>query len=106
MDFSELHTELLESNTLHDYYEAFPGAIQQQDKWRDATPLADALQSRELTGLISESIGLGWHKDLYGLKLLEPFATDKGFLDRWRKTQEAAKNRLAGFIKGDDVHCG
>jgi starch phosphorylase len=33
------------------------------------------------------------------LKALEPFAKDRGFLDRWRKTQEASKNRLASYIK-------
>jgi glycogen phosphorylase len=49
--------------------------------------------------LINETIGTGWHKDLYGLKLLEPFAKDRGFLDRWRKMQEASKGRLAAYIK-------
>jgi Carbohydrate phosphorylase len=49
--------------------------------------------------LINETIGTGWHKDLYGLKSLEPFAQDSGFLDRWRKTQEASKSRLAIHIK-------
>jgi starch phosphorylase len=57
------------------------------------------LSNPELTGLINQTIGTGWHKDLYGLKSLEPFATDKGFLDRWRKTQEASKGRLAAYIK-------
>ena len=57
------------------------------------------LSNPELTGLINETIGTGWHKDLYGLKSLEPFAKDKGFLDRWRKTQEASKGRLAAYIK-------
>src|SRR5260370_21739898 len=57
------------------------------------------LANPELTGLINETIGTGWHRDLYGLKLLEPFAKDRGFLDRWRKTQEASKSRLAAHIK-------
>ena len=53
----------------------------------------------ELTGLINETIGTDWHKNLYGLKSPEPFANDKSFLDRWRKTQEASNGRLAAYIK-------
>jgi len=95
---AELHTQLLEKNTLRDYYEAFPERF--SNKTNGVTPRRWLMLSNpELTGLIDESIGRDWHKDLYGLKLLEPFAKDKGFLDRWRKTQEAAKGRLATFIK-------
>jgi starch phosphorylase len=95
---AELHTELLEKTTLHDYYEAFPERF--SNKTNGVTPRRWLMLSNpELTGLINETIGTGWHKDLYGLKLLEPFATDRGFLDRWRKTQEASKSRLAAHIK-------
>jgi starch phosphorylase len=95
---AELHTELLEKTTLHDYYEAFPERF--SNKTNGVTPRRWLMLSNpELTGLIDETIGTGWHKDLYGLKLLEPFAKDKGFLDRWRKTQEASKGRLAAYIK-------
>ena len=95
---AELHTELLEKTTLHDYYEAFPERF--SNKTNGVTPRRWLMLSNpELTGLIDETIGTGWHKDLYGLKLLEPFAKDRGFLDRWRKTQEAAKSRLAAHIK-------
>jgi glycogen phosphorylase len=95
---AELHTELLEKTTLHDYYEAFPERF--SNKTNGVTPRRWLMLSNpELTGLIDETIGTGWHKDLYGLKLLEPFARDKGFLDRWRKTQEASKSRLATYIK-------
>jgi starch phosphorylase len=95
---SELHTKLLETTTLHDYYEAFPERF--SNKTNGVTPRRWLMLSNpELTGLINETIGTGWHKDLYGLKLLEPFAKDRGFLDRWRKTQEASKSRLAGHIK-------
>jgi glycogen phosphorylase len=95
---AELHTELLEKTTLHDYYEAFPERF--SNKTNGVTPRRWLMLSNpELTGLINETIGTGWHKDLYGLKLLEPFAKDRGFLDRWRKTQEASKSRLAAYIK-------
>jgi starch phosphorylase len=95
---AELHTELLEKTTLHDYYEAFPERF--SNKTNGVTPRRWLMLSNpELTGLINETIGTDWHKDLYGLKLLEPFAKDSGFLDRWRKTQEASKSRLAAHIK-------
>ncbi len=95
---AELHTELLEKTTLHDYYEAFPERF--SNKTNGVTPRRWLMLSNpELSELINETIGTGWHKDLYGLKLLEPFAKDRGFLDRWRKTQEASKSRLAAYIK-------
>jgi len=95
---AELHTELLKKTTLHDYYEAFPERF--SNKTNGVTPRRWLMLSNpELTGLINETIGTGWHKDLYGLKLLEPFAMDKSFLDHWRKTQEASKSRLAAYIK-------
>jgi glycogen phosphorylase len=95
---AQLHTELLEKTTLHDYYEAFPERF--SNKTNGVTPRRWLMLSNpELTGLINETIGTDWHKDLYGLKSLEPFAKDTGFLDRWRKTQEASKGRLAAYIK-------
>jgi starch phosphorylase len=95
---SELHTQLLEETTLHDYYEAFPERF--SNKTNGVTPRRWLMLSNpELTGLINETIGTGWHKDLYSLKLLEPFAKDRGFLDRWRMAQEASKSRLAAYIK-------
>jgi starch phosphorylase len=95
---AELHTELLETTTLRDYYEAFPRRF--SNKTNGVTPRRWLMLSNpELTGLINETIGTDWHKDLHKLKLLEPFAKDRGFLDRWRKTQEASKSRLAAYIK-------
>ncbi len=95
---AQLHTELLEQTTLHDYYEAFPERF--SNKTNGVTPRRWLMLSNpELTGLINETIGTGWHKDLYGLKLLEPFAKDRGFLDQWRKAQEASKSRLAAHIR-------
>ena len=95
---AELHTELLEKTTLHDYFEAFPERF--SNKTNGVTPRRWLMLSNpELTSLIDESIGNGWHTDLYELKLLESFVDDRSFLDQWRKTQEASKGRLAGFIK-------
>jgi starch phosphorylase len=95
---AELHTKLLEETTLHDFYEAFPQRF--SNKTNGVTPRRWLMLSNpELTSLINESIGTAWHKDLYGLRDLEKFAGDNGFLERWRKTQEGAKGRLGAFIK-------
>ena len=95
---AELHTKLLEENTLKDYFEAFPRRF--SNKTNGVTPRRwMMLCDPGLTGLINESIGEGWHKDLYGLRDLEKFADDHGFLQRWRKTQEEAKARLGVYIK-------
>ncbi len=95
---AELHTKLLEEDTLHDYFEAFPERF--SNKTNGVTPRRWLmLANPDLTGLINESIGDGWHKDLYGLKGLEKFADDANFLGKWRKTQEGAKGRLAAYIK-------
>ena len=95
---AQLHTELLEKTTLHDYFEAFPDRF--SNKTNGVTPRRWLMLSNPaLAKLIDESIGTDWHKDLYGLRALEPLAADPGFLQRWRKTQEAAKQQLAGFIQ-------
>ncbi|AFL86657.1 glycogen/starch/alpha-glucan phosphorylase [Terriglobus roseus DSM 18391] len=95
---AELHTNLLEASTLKDFYEAFPERF--SNKTNGVTPRRWLMLSNpDLTALIDETIGTRWHKDLYGLTALEHFATDTGFLQRWRKTQEGAKARLGAFIK-------
>lgn len=95
---AELHTKLLQEDTLHDFYEAFPERF--SNKTNGVTPRRWLMLSDpDLTGLINETIGERWHKDLYALRELENFAGDTGFLDQWRTTQEGAKGRLAAYIK-------
>jgi starch phosphorylase len=95
---AELHTHLLETFTLRDYYEAFPERF--SNKTNGVTPRRWLMLSNpELTRLINDTIGTDWHKDLYKLRALEPYAGDTNFLRRWRSTQEGAKGRLATYIK-------
>jgi starch phosphorylase len=95
---AELHTHLLETVTLRDYYEAFPERF--SNKTNGVTPRRWLMLSNpELTGLINDAVGTAWHKDLYQLRALEPYADDTNFLRRWRTTQEAAKGRLAEYIQ-------
>ena len=95
---AELHTHLLETVTLRDFYEAFPERF--SNKTNGVTPRRWLMLSNpELTGLIDETLGTAWHKDLFQLRALEPYANDTNFLRRWRTTQESAKGRLAAYIK-------
>lgn len=95
---AELHTHLLETVTLRDFYEAWPARF--SNKTNGVTPRRWLMLSNpELTGLINDTIGTAWHKDLFQLRALEPYANDTNFLHRWRSTQEDAKGRLAAFIK-------
>jgi starch phosphorylase len=95
---AELHTHLLETVTLRDFYEAFPERF--SNKTNGVTPRRWLMLSNpELTGLINETVGTAWHKDLYKLRELERYADDMNFLRRWRTTQEGAKGRLATYIR-------
>ena len=95
---AELHTHLLETVTLRDFYEAFPERF--SNKTNGVTPRRWLMLSNpELTGLINEAVGTEWHKDLYKLRELERYADDMNFLRRWRTTQEGAKGRLATYIR-------
>ena len=93
-----LHTHLLETVTLKDYYEAFPQRF--SNKTNGVTPRRWVLLSNpELSGLINETIGTSWHKDLFQLRELESYLEDTSFLHQWRLTQEGAKTRLARFVQ-------
>ena len=95
---AELHTHLLETVTLRDFYEAFPERF--SNKTNGVTPRRWIMLSDPvLTSLMNEAIGTGWHKDLYQLRGLERYADDVSFLHRWRATQMAAKARLTEYVK-------
>ena len=95
---AKLHTELLEADTLHDFYEAFPKRF--SNKTNGVTPRRWLMLSNPpLAALLDESLGQGWHTDLMELTGLEKFVDDAGFLERWKKTQEQAKIRLSNYIK-------
>ena len=96
---AKLHTELLEEDTLHDFYEAFPERF--SNKTNGVTPRRWLMLSNPpLATLLDDSIGQGWHTDLMELRGLERFLDDKEFCRQWRKRQEEAKSRLSDFVKG------
>ncbi|MCU0530243.1 MAG: glycogen/starch/alpha-glucan phosphorylase [Cyanobium sp. Prado107] len=58
-----------------------------------------ALANPRLSGLISDTIGDGWVKDLEQLRRLEAHADDDGFLERWGETKLAVKTQLSHYIR-------
>lgn len=75
---AELHTELLKSNVLNDFYKLNPEKF--VNITNGVTPRRWIAQSNpELTELISSVIGDSWINDLKQLKKLEPLARDKEF---------------------------
>ncbi len=95
---AELHTELLKQNTLRDFYDAFPERF--SNKTNGVTPRRwIMLANPSLSSLINEAVGTKWHTEPEELRALEQFAEDRGFLERWRGTQEATKTSLAEYLQ-------
>ena len=92
-----LHTELLKSGILKDFYELWPEKF--SNKTNGVTPRRWlVLNNQNLATLISSKIGIQWIKDLYELKKLEKYADDPAFQKEWRKCKKNVKKYLADYI--------
>jgi starch phosphorylase len=93
-----LHTELLESDVLRDFYELWPDKF--SNKTNGVTPRRFMLLSNpDLSGLISGRIGGRWVTALDELRKLEQYVDDPGFHDEWRRCKQNNKRDLARYIK-------
>ncbi len=95
---AQLHTDILERETLHDFYELMPEKF--NNKTNGISPrrfLGNANPS--LSALITGRIGDGWYRDAAELKKLEAFADDEAFLDGLAASKRANKERLAAYIQ-------
>lgn len=95
---AKLHTEILEREVLHDFYELAP------EKFNNKTNgislrrfLANANPS--YARLITEAIGDGWLTDASELIKLEQFKDDKSFLKGMERSKAQNKKRLADYIQ-------
>jgi glycogen phosphorylase len=89
-----LHSELLKSDVLKDFYEMWPRKF--SNKTNGVTPRRwMVLSNPQLSELITQHIGAGWVKDLSQLKALEPLAENAEFRARWREIKQFNKGRLA-----------
>lgn len=95
---SELHTEILKTSVLKDFYEMYPEKF--SNKTNGVTQRRWLLECNPLlANLITESIGDKWIKDLYELKKLEAFVGDKEFLSKLERIKTWNKERLTNYIK-------
>jgi len=92
-----LHSHLLRSSVLRDFYELWPERF--SNKTNGVTPRRFmALANPALRALLDRTIGVEWPVHLESLRNLEPLAADAGFRDEWRAIKQANKRRLAAYI--------
>ncbi|MGE0266974.1 MAG: glycogen/starch/alpha-glucan phosphorylase [Candidatus Omnitrophota bacterium] len=95
---SALHTELLKTKVLTDFYEFTPDKF--NNKTNGITQRRWLLKSNPgLSNLITKSIGDSWVQDLSQLKKLKPFANNRSFLDKWHEVKQENKTALAKYIE-------
>ncbi len=93
-----LHSELLKSSVLKDFYEMWPERF--SNKTNGVTPRRFlAMSNPGLRELLDDTIGEGWLTDLAKLRGLEAFADDPAFRIQWREVKRANKARLADYVK-------
>ena len=101
---AELHTTLLKSNLLRDFYELWPEKF--INVTNGVTPRRWlAVSNPEQSALMTRVIGDGWTGDLDELRKLEQFAEDAAFRVDWRKVQQDVKTRLSKYILDETGIC-
>jgi starch phosphorylase len=95
---AQLHTELLKSDVLRDFYELWPHKF--SNKTNGVTPRRwMVLANPKLSNYISQAIGESWIRNLGELRRLEPLIEDAQFRAGWRDIKRANKAQLAGIIR-------
>ncbi len=99
---ARIHTDILKTDVLKDWYELYPEKFQNktngitQRRWL-------LLCNNELSELITELLGNNaWITDLDKLKELEKYADDESVLNRFIAIKEAKKKQLVEYIKVHD----
>jgi starch phosphorylase len=95
---AHLHTELLKSDVLRDFYELWPHKF--SNKTNGVTPRRwMVLANPRLSSYISQAIGENWIRNLGELHRLEPLIEDAQFRAGWRDIKRANKAHLAAIIR-------
>jgi starch phosphorylase len=95
---SKMHTELVKTNLVPDFYELWPERF--NNKTNGVTPRRWLLKSNPgLSDIITRTIGEGWITDLSKLRLLEPCAHDAAFQESFRKIKRQNKDHLCQVIE-------
>ena len=95
---SALHTELIKSSLVPDFYQFWPEKF--GNKTNGVTPRRWLLKANPgLASLISGAIGDGWITDLGKLRGLEAFAGDTRFQSEFTQVKQANKAALAEYVQ-------
>ena len=95
---SELHSRLVQTSLVPDFYQLWPERF--NNKTNGITPRRWLLQANpQLAYLITTTIGDGWITNLDELRGLEPYADDAGFQQAFMAIKRANKLRLAQVIQ-------
>jgi len=94
---SALHTDLIKTSLVPDFYARWPERF--NNKTNGITQRRWLLKANPLLAdLLNETVGSEWITDLSRLRRLEPFASDPSFQDRFRKIKLANKEQLGKII--------
>ena len=94
---SELHTELIKTSLVPDFYNLWPERF--SNKTNGVAPRPWLRKSNpELSALLTASVGERWITDLSLLLGLEKFVGDAGFLSKFREVKQHNKHRLTKVI--------
>jgi starch phosphorylase len=95
---AELHTELLKTHVLRDFYDLTPEKF--SNKTNGVTPRRwIVLANPGLAELLTTRLGPGWIRDLEKLRRLEPLAGDPELHEEWRAIKLHNKMRLSAYIQ-------
>ncbi|ORC04464.1 glycogen phosphorylase [Mycobacterium persicum] len=95
-----LHSELLKTTVLKDFYEMWPERF--SNKTNGATPRRFvALANPGLRRLLDQRLGEGWLRDLDRLRALAPLAGDPALQQQWRAVKRENKARLSDYVRAN-----
>ncbi|MGI8907572.1 MAG: glycogen/starch/alpha-glucan phosphorylase [Candidatus Sumerlaeaceae bacterium] len=93
-----LHSELVKTHLVPDFYEFSPEKF--SNKTNGVTQRRWVLKANPgLADILTRAVGTGWIRDLQQLRGLEPFAGDEEFQKEFMDVKRANKRRLAQTIK-------
>jgi len=94
---AELHSQLLQETTLHDFFELWPEKF--LNITNGVTPRRFVVVNNpRLSSLVTRTIGDSWIKQLDDLRKLEALVEDPGFRSEFQKVKQANKQDLAAYI--------
>lgn len=95
---AEIHTEILKSTALNEWYRLYPERF--NNKTNGITPRRWlGLCNNELSSFITEKIGDGWLVNLEELKKMLPYAEDDAAISSFIQIKNIKKQQLCDYIK-------